>query len=213
VPSLTQPSSYKKRATTLPRKAAPPPPVKAATSSRTKKEKESEPSNSEIIVLEKNHSSPSHRYSIDRKTSPGSSYKPLKRERLYAASPGESYVATVDVKPKQEGDLSLTKGDNVEVLYIGKGGFMEGIVGQNQGWFPQNAIKRKSKADESQIESHVDVNSELPPSSEPQPSSDLETNHISNESGIRTLVIHRGEKSFGFAMRGIKGNVSAQYLH
>jgi hypothetical protein len=152
VPSLTQPSSYKKRATTLPRKAAPPPPVKAATSSRTKKEKESEPSNSEIIVLEKNHSSPSHRYSIDRKTSPGSSYKPLKRERLYAASPGESYVATVDVKPKQEGDLSLTKGDNVEgrsylhnlltFLYNSFVYWQRGVYGRNS-WTKSRMVSTK----------------------------------------------------------------------
>uniref|UniRef100_A0A1X7UNN6 SH3 and multiple ankyrin repeat domains protein 3 n=1 Tax=Amphimedon queenslandica TaxID=400682 RepID=A0A1X7UNN6_AMPQE len=141
-----------------------------------------------------------HRYSTDRKTSPKSLHQsptpapmpgtpPLAiRERLYpVGTPGKKYFVTMNVDPEQEGDLHLTRGMTVDVLYVGKGGFWEGKVGDVTGWFPQHAITEKMEGwdDQAQQAAKEEKGSEKIP-------------------GIKSVTLSKGPKGFGFAMRGIK---------
>jgi hypothetical protein len=50
-------------------------------------------------------------------------------------------VAVEDVEPQQGDDIPLRRGMEVEVVFIGKGGYWEGRAGGRQGWFPARAIQ------------------------------------------------------------------------
>lgn len=73
-------------------------------------------------------------------------------------------MAVKNIRPQRAGDITLKKGQNVEgefnqltdyhcfyssfiaVLFMGKGGYCEGKTGEEQGWFPYNAIQEVTQA-------------------------------------------------------------------
>ena len=111
-------------------------------------------------------------------------------------------------------------------MYVGKGGFWEGRNEDgHQGWFPQNVLKEKTYG---KLKLILDIIFLFSLTKTMMMSLCLRTlnntktfhrliqtlgNHdhcntviyFYYRSGIKTVAIHRGEKGFGFAMRGIKG--------
>ena len=69
------------------------------------------------------------------------------RTRLYASVPGRSFVAIKDYEPSAQGELSMKKGDSVDVLYVGEAGYWEGTICGRAGWFPSACVQEVKKGD------------------------------------------------------------------
>eukprot|EP00730_Choanoeca_flexa_P004283 TRINITY_DN11651_c0_g1_i3.p1 TRINITY_DN11651_c0_g1~~TRINITY_DN11651_c0_g1_i3.p1 ORF type:complete len:1647 (+),score=509.93 TRINITY_DN11651_c0_g1_i3:2-4942(+) len=60
---------------------------------------------------------------------------------------GEVFVALHDYQPTYEDELKLTQGKNVLVLQQPDGGWWQGQVDDNTGWFPANYVKSQDKTE------------------------------------------------------------------
>lgn len=63
------------------------------------------------------------------------------RKRLYASIPDRKFICIKSYKPAQAGELELKKGDIVEILSVGEGGYWEGRSSNNEGWFPSDCVE------------------------------------------------------------------------
>ncbi|CAF2881473.1 unnamed protein product [Rotaria sp. Silwood2] len=64
-----------------------------------------------------------------------------KRKRLYAAAPGRKCMCIKSYQANSSGELSLKKGDIVEILSVGEQGYLEGRCKNIEGWFPSNHVQ------------------------------------------------------------------------
>ncbi|CAF0795806.1 unnamed protein product [Didymodactylos carnosus] len=104
------------------------------------------------------------------------------RKRLYAAAPGRKCVCIKPFKAQQQGELTLKKGDIIEILSVGEHGYLEG----------------RSKDSEENGETTNDDTIVISRDT-------LSALMINNDSFIpRTVVLQRGKKGFGFVLRGSK---------
>ena len=102
------------------------------------------------------------------------------RIRMRPVSKGKSYVVTRNFTPQLKDDLTLTVGDNVEVLYIGREGFIEGICNGKQGWFAGNCVEQ-AKDSETENKAEKQKVQEIKP---------------------KKIKIKKSSKGFGFSIRG-----------
>lgn len=115
------------------------------------------------------------------------------------------------------------------VLYIGKGGYWEGRANGLHGWFPQNAIKEKTFGNLKSFQSLLikllmKMTTMMIHHCKTKKKRKRSFHHLMTHlqgsnynctyvircvscyrSGIKTVAVHRGEKGFGFGMKGIKG--------
>ncbi|CAF3557332.1 unnamed protein product [Adineta steineri] len=117
-----------------------------------------------------------------------------KRKRLYAAAPGRKCLCTKSYQANLSGELSLKKGDIVEILSVGEQGYLEGKCKDTEGWFPSNHVQ----------DICVFKNNEITNGDTIVISRDaLSALMISNDTNTaRTVVLQRGKKGFGFVLRG-----------
>ena len=92
-----------------------------------------------------------------------------------------AYVVTRNYTPLVKEDLTLTIGDRIQVLFIGKEGFIEGICNGKQGWFPGICVEL------------IDQNK--PPQKKGKTS-------LYNSLKLKRIKIKRSSKGFGFSVRG-----------
>ena len=123
------------------------------------------------------------------------------RKRLYASVPGRHYVAIIDYEPTQAGEIKLEKGEFVDVLFVGEQGFWEGKVGNHVGWFPsycvQETLRPMSVAEKKRSwfgskKSPLDIVDKVSKLEPPKE---------------REVTLKRGDKGFGFQMRGANSHV------
>ena len=122
---------------------------------------------------------------------------PVLRKRLYPAVPaGKKYLVIQDYRPSHAGELSLKKGDLVEVLYVGDNGFWEGRVNEERGgWFPSfcvQEVKHSENPLSKQINWLKKSSDEMNKAPPPTP---------------RTVTLRRSEKGFGFQLKGANSHV------
>ncbi|CAF1244048.1 unnamed protein product [Rotaria sp. Silwood1] len=117
-----------------------------------------------------------------------------KRKRLYAAAPGRKCMCIKSYRTNSSGELSLTKGDIVEILSVGEQGYLEGRCKNIEGWFPSNHVQdicvlnNGDMTNDDTIVISRDALSAL---------------MINNDTYTpRTVVLQRGKKGFGFVLRG-----------
>jgi len=121
------------------------------------------------------------------------------RSRLYASVPGRSFVVIKDYEPVLTGEVALKKGDTLDVLYVGEGGFWEGSVRGRVGWFPSACVQEVKKGDS--------MRGKLPwlGGKKKSPVAD-----IFAEGDIpkpKTINLKKGDKGFGFQMRGANSHM------
>lgn len=123
------------------------------------------------------------------------------RTRLYASVPGRNFIAITDYEPVAQGELSLKKGDIVEVLYVGEGGYWEGSVNRRAGWFPSYCVQEIKKGDTFKSKqrswfgkknSPMEIIDKALQSEPPKP---------------RVVTLKRHDKGFGFQLRGANSHV------
>ena len=105
------------------------------------------------------------------------------RVRIHAVNSTDPYVVTRNYTPQVKEDIALTVGDRVEVLYIGKDGFIEGVCQGKQGWFPGNCVE---------LTTAQDTNAN--PKKDRTP--------IYESLKLKRIKIKRSLKGFGFSVRG-----------
>ncbi len=121
------------------------------------------------------------------------------RKRLYPSIPNRTFICVKPFKPTQPGELELKKGDIIELLSVGDSGYWEGRCGPSEGWFKANCVEefQVPKNDDLTSDSIVLKRKTL---------IDLIT-HNNNQSNLKTVVLQRGKKGFGFVLRGAKSNL------
>ena len=125
---------------------------------------------------------------------------PRTRTRLYASVPGRSFVAIKDYEPSAQGELSLKKGDVVDVLYVGEEGYWEGTVRGRAGWFPSACVQEVKKADSMRAKRTWLGGKKKSPVADIFAEGDAPK--------ARTIQLKRSEKSgFGFQMRGANSHL------
>ncbi|XP_047125797.1 SH3 and multiple ankyrin repeat domains protein 2 isoform X1 [Hydra vulgaris] len=129
------------------------------------------------------------------------------RKRLYASVPGRQYIAITDYEPTQAGEIKLDKGDAVEVLYIGEQGFWEGKVENRAGWFPGYCVQEISKSLNGADKKRSWFGSKKSPIDIVDKVSKLDTPKE------REVVLKRGDKGYGFQMRGANSHVPHIEFH
>ncbi|KAI6652232.1 SH3 and multiple ankyrin repeat domains protein 3-like isoform X1 [Oopsacas minuta] len=105
----------------------------------------------------------------------------LERVRVRAVNTGNSYAVTRNYTPQVKEDIALTAGDNIEVLNIGKDGFIEGISNGKQGWFPGTCVEL------------INVNKTAPKKG---------NSPIYQSLKFKKIKIKRSTKGFCFSVRG-----------
>ncbi|XP_067950717.1 protein shank-like isoform X2 [Watersipora subatra] len=115
--------------------------------------------------------------------------------------PGRVFVCTVDYESSSTSHLKLSKGDLVTVLTVGEDGMWEGKVGEKEGWFPSENVaemrrpslgsRSKSMVEERAIERQQAYNSVF-------------SQDMPRGEGVRTVVLARTKKGYGFVLRGAK---------
>ncbi|CAF3228137.1 unnamed protein product [Rotaria socialis] len=117
-----------------------------------------------------------------------------KRKRLYAAAPGRKCMCIKSYRANLSGELSLHKGDIVDILSVGEQGYLEGRCKNVEGWFPSNHVqdicvfKNGEMTNDDTIVISRDALSAL---------------MINNDTYTpRTVVLQRGKKGFGFVLQG-----------
>ena len=93
----------------------------------------------------------------------------------------DAYVVTRNYTPQVKEDLTLSIGDRIELLYIGKEGFVEGTCNGKQGWFPGICIEL--------------INQNNPPQRK-------EKSKIYERIKLKRIKVKRSAKGFGFSVRG-----------
>ncbi|XP_074657452.1 uncharacterized protein LOC141910635 isoform X2 [Tubulanus polymorphus] len=125
------------------------------------------------------------------------------RKRLYAALPGRTFVCVKDYKPTEDGELTLVKGDLVEVLSVGERGFWEGKTGNREGWFPSERVEevklRGIKSENLNTDAVITRRNTV---------ATLMTEGYGDFT--RTVVLQKGKQGYGFVLRGAKGSKSGQ---
>ena len=107
------------------------------------------------------------------------------------------FICIKPFKASQVGEIDLKKGDLVEVLSIGDSGYWEGrcVNGLSEGWFKAACVEEFMHAEHDLDESIVVKRKTL---------FDLIAHY--DLSALRTVVLQRGKKGFGFVLRGAKSN-------
>nr|XP_006818386.1 PREDICTED: SH3 and multiple ankyrin repeat domains protein 1-like [Saccoglossus kowalevskii] len=122
------------------------------------------------------------------------SSKIMTHKKLYDCTPGRTFIAVKNYTALEAGELSLKKGDFVEVLNIGEHNFWEGSVKGSAGWFPSYCVEEVKMRGKKVKEETFQVEEETK-----SPSSVCD-NHV------RTVVLHRTKKGYGFVLRGAKSS-------
>ncbi|TSO57269.1 SH3 and multiple ankyrin repeat domains protein 1 [Bagarius yarrelli] len=130
----------------------------------------------------------------------------VQRRRLYSAVPGRIFIATRSHSAQGERELSLSKGDRVKVLSVGEGGFWEGTVKGQTGWFPAECVEEvlpqnEEKRPESRSEKakrklfrHYTVGT--------YDGLEVPSDYIIKEKSV--LLQKKENEGFGFVLRGAK---------
>ena len=92
-----------------------------------------------------------------------------------------AYVVTRNYTPQVKEDLTLTIGDQIQVLFIGKEGFIEGVCNGKQGWFPGIYVEL--------------INQNNPPQRK-------DKSNVYESIKLKRVKIKRSAKGFGFSVRG-----------
>ena len=125
------------------------------------------------------------------------------RTRLYASVPGRNFVAIEDYKPTVTGELTIKKGDIVDVLYVGEGGFWEGTVKGRAGWFPSRCVQEVKKGDSLRGKPHSWLNGRK------KSLIDNTMKAMNTEAPVaRNVTLYRADKGFGFQLRGANSHVT-----
>ncbi|CAF1116801.1 unnamed protein product, partial [Rotaria sordida] len=117
-----------------------------------------------------------------------------KRKRLYAAAPGRKCMCIKSYQANSSGELSLKKGDILEILSVGEQGYLEGRCKNIEGWFPSNHVQDICVFNNSEItnDDTIVISRDA-----------LSALMINNDTYTpRTVVLQRGKKGFGFVLRG-----------
>ncbi|XP_030844538.1 SH3 and multiple ankyrin repeat domains protein 3 isoform X3 [Strongylocentrotus purpuratus] len=125
---------------------------------------------------------------------------PMIHRRIKEAPKGRYYIAKQNYSAQEVGELSLHKGDHVEVTAIGEYNYWQGSVAHSMGWFPSycvEAVSPKYKKSSSKLNLAEDV-----PISNSVPSFDGAEQE--QNSDPRIACVQRGKKGFGFVLRGAK---------
>ncbi len=116
------------------------------------------------------------------------------RKRLYSSIPQRTYVCVKAFRASQAGELELKRNDLIEVFNIGESGYWEGRCLNTgcEGWFKSECLeevdeKERIKLDMMMKRRHF-----------------MELIQSCDLSALRTVVLQRGRKGFGFVLRGAK---------
>lgn len=117
------------------------------------------------------------------------------RKRLYPTIPNRTYICHKAFKAGQVGELELKKGDLVEVFSVGDSGYWEGrcLSTGCEGWFKASSVQEFDNSG-GEVE-EVLKRQRL-----------LDLIQHCDLSALRTVVLQRGRKGFGFVLRGAKTN-------
>ncbi len=135
------------------------------------------------------------------------------RKRLYPSIPNRTFICVKPYKPTQPGELELKKGDIIEVLSVGDSGYWEGRCNSNEGWFKANCVeefqlpKNNGNNNDENSGNNNNSNNILDDSIllKRKTLIDLITQN-SNQNNMKTVVLQKGKKGFGFILRGSKSN-------
>ncbi|XP_041452510.1 SH3 and multiple ankyrin repeat domains protein 3-like isoform X4 [Lytechinus variegatus] len=125
---------------------------------------------------------------------------PMIHRRIKEAPKGRFYIAKQNYSAQEVGELSLHKGDHVEVTAIGEYNYWQGRVAHSMGWFPSYCVEEispKYRKSSSKLNLAEDV-----PISNSVPSFD--GTEQEQNSDPRIACVQRGKKGFGFVLRGAK---------
>ncbi|XP_072165479.1 uncharacterized protein [Diadema setosum] len=125
---------------------------------------------------------------------------PMVHRKIKEAPKGRYYMAKQNYSAQEVGELSLHKGDHVEVVAIGEYNFWQGRVAHSMGWFPSYCVTEISTKYR-KSSSKLDLTEEEPITNS-VPSFDGREQHQTNEP--RISCVQRGKKGFGFVLRGAK---------
>ncbi|XP_072045058.1 SH3 and multiple ankyrin repeat domains protein 3-like isoform X1 [Amphiura filiformis] len=143
------------------------------------------------LSLVSNNSNPEHRTQRGPST-------PMNHRKVQEFGQAKMATAIVDYTAQEPGELTLRKGDQVEVFSIGEYNFWQGRVGQKAGWFPSYCIK--------------EMTGQKPGKKAPTPPTtykdgDFVDKHHAQSTPVgspRIVFVERGKKGFGFVLRGAK---------
>uniref|UniRef100_UPI0035900D2B SH3 and multiple ankyrin repeat domains protein 3-like n=1 Tax=Myxine glutinosa TaxID=7769 RepID=UPI0035900D2B len=129
-----------------------------------------------------------------------------KRRVLYRALPNRTFVVVQPHHPTAEGDILLEPGEQVEVLSVGEGGFLEGRVGSRTGWFPADCVEEVQLRSSDKAQVPHDRSQKLFRHYTVSSSNVITTGEFNIEE--RTVVLQkRTGEGFGFVLRGAKADV------
>ncbi|XP_070579690.1 SH3 and multiple ankyrin repeat domains protein 2-like [Ptychodera flava] len=115
----------------------------------------------------------------------------MRHEKLYDCTPPRMYTAIQNYTAQEYGELTLRKGDHVQVLSISDHNYLEGRVDNVIGWFPSYCVKER-KMEEKKITDKEKIGNQEKRGNQPT------TQHC-----IRTLKLQK-ERGYGFVLRGTK---------
>lgn len=119
------------------------------------------------------------------------------RKRLYSSIPKRTFICVKPFKPTQVGEMELKKGDLIEVFSVGDSGYWEGrcVSTACEGWFKSACVEEFILPDNDSVDSIALKRKTL-----------LDLIQHCDLSALRTVVLQRGRKGFGFVLRGAKTN-------
>jgi SH3/ankyrin repeat-containing protein len=116
------------------------------------------------------------------------------RKRLYSSIPQRFFVCVKAFRTSHAGEVELRRNDLVEVFSVGDSGYWEGrcLRTGGEGWFRSECVEEVDDEERARLEMVAKRRQFM----ELIQSCDL--------SALRTVVLQRGRKGFGFVLRGAK---------
>lgn len=125
---------------------------------------------------------------------------PMIHRKSKEAPKGHFYLAKQNYSAQEVGELSLHKGDHVEVTAIGEYNYWQGRVAHSMGWFPSYCVEEVSPKYK-KSSSKLNLAEEEPVTNSVPSFDGVEKNQ---NSVPRVACVQRGKKGFGFVLRGAK---------
>lgn len=128
----------------------------------------------------------------------GSNNYACARKRLYTSIPNRTFICKKAFRASRAGEMELNKGDIVELVSVGDGGFWEGRLSNGvEGWFRADCVEEfivtRDLSDSDKILVKPKTLFDL-----------LMTN--SELDAPRTVVLQKAKKGFGFVLRGARAS-------
>eukprot|EP00794_Sanderia_malayensis_P012635 gene12636-13933_t len=127
------------------------------------------------------------------------------KHRLYQSTPGRQFLAIVDYQPRAPGELLMEKGDVVELLYVGEQGFWEGRIKDKTGWFHSSCVEEMKKTNKkAKNKTWFGKKS----GQKEMLHYKVQTTEARKDGSLPRMVqLKRGNKGFGFQLRGANSHM------